>query len=221
MTRSDVSNLSIPPPTAAQLAFREEMREAREQRKAEHATRQSVSVVGSPTGSTVRVVLQGAYIDARLTPSARDVHPGDRAIVQKKGGVWTVVEVETWREPPTVGPKPTPASIPAASTTSSNVGSWNGNVPSSLSVVPSLPSNLSALETWLNSLRTNFNTGSSAIANLRGLAQVRGIAIEALQDALNSNATRTNQTRDAATSAVNAVGGVHDAVTTARIGKAT
>lgn len=138
----------------------------------------------------------GMTVFARITPAVRNVKVGNRVTLEKTvpGGVWRLVEKNTYDPPPKVsgsmGTKPANAST--ASTTTLRT-------PNSRPEPPNYPSSSSNGDLYftLNQVvlflrNANYNwTGSvnNAISDLRS-------AVSNTRSTLNTNATRLNQTRD-------------------------
>lgn len=163
----------------------------------------------------------GMTVFARITPAVRNIKVGNRVTLEKTvpGGVWRLVEKNTYDPPPKVsgsmGTKPA-----NASTASGSASSVSG---SNMSQVPTFPdpptSNVGSTLEWvivwaentraylislnssLRTLRNRVNTMIGQVNDLRAAVNNHATQIERIQTALNTNATRLNQTRDYAETA--------------------
>lgn len=209
MVRTTVADLRVPAPTSGVDYFKNNIHQQ------EFTGKHVATVSGAPTGGAARVILQGGYVNARIATTAKNVRDGDRVIVVKQGGVWTITEVETWHEPPTVSkPSVTPPSN--ASTVSgapSGTVSSTPNIPTG-QVLPTVTNYEARMKDVLGYIGRLDNWINNAVSpRLNSLMSHAG----SVQNVVNTNATRTNEVRNAAMQAADSVGPMHDALVGDRI----
>jgi len=147
----------------------------------------------TPTSTgRIRVLVDGTATTARLTSTAKAVQTGDTVKVVKHGGIYEVVGSKSYREPPDVsgsmGSKP-----PSASTV------YGSDLPGVGRPTPFSPSqDLAVISSRIQSIRTRQRDDADRLHEIHQ-------RINAIQSAINTNASRLNQTRDYAESAGNLV----------------
>lgn len=200
MVRTHVGRLDVPPSTKGIDAYKN-------RQPNEHISKKyPVTIAGTPSGGGVRVILQGGYVWAKLNPTAKAVHEGDRAIAQKHGGTWVISEVETWKEPPTVGPPP-PSTTPLNAQTATGSTSFT---PRSARAAD-YASSYSSWTSWGDHMVGRYNNDAVNAINLLNNAVSSILTrLNSLQTALNANASRTNEVRDVATGVRSSITGLRD-----------
>ena len=195
----NVNDLNVPPPTSGGDVVAGMFREYTSSGGYVGSKTYKATVLTDPKGSlgTCRVQIDGAATAARLHSTAKNIRQGDTVDVIKKGGLWYIVSSDTWHEPPEVsgsmGTKP-----PAASTVS---GSTSISTPNYPAMSDRNQHHGGSTNAWIDLNADRLNTRRDAFITLRDQVAALANRVSQLQSALNTNASRLNQTRDYASNA--------------------
>ena len=130
----DVDGLQVPASSVSRRAAAQSLRGGR-------APRRFAATCRAVDGGVATVDFAGATKPAYLSPTTKAVQPGDRVQVEKAGGVWQVMQVDTWHDPVQVADL-TEGSYPTAQTPG------QVSVPTTNAVSPSTPAGSSTAQLY-------------------------------------------------------------------------
>lgn len=165
-------------------------------------------------GGRATVVIGADVKPASIAPTAKAIQVGDAVTVEKRGGTWWIVAVDTWHEPPTVA-RPTTASVPSAGNAASVSVRSLGYQPESPRA--NIGTTLASMQIWAESTR------AWAIALEAWLTQVRHGHNElrdsdgAVRSAVANNASSANTARTVLDSTRAAHNALHDGAAVDRV----
>jgi len=190
-----VDDLNVPPPLPAASGRTES--DVHSGKRVRTYRARVTDATPSSTGK-VRVLLDGTSTTASLRATAKAVRTGDNVEVVKSGGAWHVVGSDTWHEPPPVsGSMGTP---PAAASTVSGASTIRSTTVGPAVSAPTNSTN-AALYTFAQIAAQRITQLRAAYLNLRADVDSLNSRVASIQQALNTNASRLNQTRDYASNA--------------------